>query len=69
MTLTVALVGAALAWFAFARPAFLENPQHRGDRRSRRIVADVSIIVPARNEERSLPTLLASLKSGTRRRR
>ena len=68
MTLTVALLGIALAWFAFGRPAYLSNPQRTKDGQrplDRRVVADVSIIIPARNEERTLPTLLASIDSST----
>lgn len=68
MTLTVALLGVALAWLAFGRPAYLSNPQRTKDGQrplDRRVVADVSIIIPARNEERTLPTLLASIDSST----
>ena len=68
MTLTVALLGVALAWCAFGRPAYLSNPQRTKDGKrptDRRVVADVSIIIPARNEQHSLPTLLASIDSGT----
>ena len=68
MTPTVALLGVLLAWCAFGRPAYLSNPQRTKDGQrppDRRVVADVAIIIPARNEARTLPTLLASIGSST----
>lgn len=73
MTLTVALLGAALAWCAFGRPAYLRGAPHAmSDHGSdgtsnvgRRKTVDVSIVIPARNEERTLPALLASIDCST----
>lgn len=73
MTLSVALAGVVLALWSFGRPVSLRDVPNRknDDGRNgtrvlgRRPVADVSIVIPARNEQRTLPALLASIESGT----
>lgn len=56
MSLVIALLGAVCAWFAFGRPAYLTR---RGT--PPQPAPDLSVVIPARNEARTLPTLLASL--------
>jgi 4,4'-diaponeurosporenoate glycosyltransferase len=72
VALVAALFGAACAWFTFGRPAFLarsandEGPTPLATGLpAETAVADISIIVPARNEAGTLPTLLASIARNT----
>lgn len=73
MPLFFALVGGLCAWLTFSRVRVLGDRRHpaaHAVRRSaaappRRPAADLAIIIPARNEEHSLPALLASLAHST----
>jgi len=59
LALTIAVVALVAAAWSLGRPRRLCSPQEQG------VVADVSIIIPARNEAVNLPRLLASLAAST----
>ena len=71
MIVLVALLGGACAWFAFGRPAVLVAASSgSNDGRHERpplvsTTGDITVIVPARNEAQTLPTLLRSIAGST----
>lgn len=72
MVVLLALLGGACAWLAFGRPTALvavpshdSNDGHCEAPGSDATTADIAVIVPARNEAQSLPTLLRSIASST----
>ena len=59
--IAVAVIGVVAAAFAFCRPRNLGVPN---DNTALRGIADVSVVVPARDEAHNLPALLESLYAG-----